>query len=198
VRGGGDAVPGLRERKRLATWRAIRAAALRLFAQRGYDAVSGDEIADRAGVSRSTFFNYFGSKEAVVFDQDPEEQGTWRTLMTSRPDDEPVWDAVSAVLVGFSHRLGDRMPLLRRLKATSPALAQYSHDLSEQFAADLRAWATDRVPPGDRATALLCVNVALAAMGTAYEVWRPDESYERYLEVLGDCLDRAGAGLGGG
>ena len=59
---------GLRERKKLQTWRTIRAAAFRLIEERGYEAVSVEEIAAAANVSRSTMFNYFTSKEAVVLD----------------------------------------------------------------------------------------------------------------------------------
>jgi len=59
--------PGLRELKKLETWRAIREAALRLIAERGYEAASVDDIAAAAHVSRSTFFNYFATKEATVF-----------------------------------------------------------------------------------------------------------------------------------
>ena len=42
-------------------------AAFRLFADKGYDATSVDEIAEAAGISRSSFFRSFGSKEAVIF-----------------------------------------------------------------------------------------------------------------------------------
>jgi len=58
--------PGLRERKNAAVNEAIFTAALGLFAERGFEPVSVDEIAERAGVSRTTFFNHFGSKEGVL------------------------------------------------------------------------------------------------------------------------------------
>lgn len=186
---------GLRERKKLATWRAIRSHALRLFDERGYDAVSVDQVAEAAGVSRSTVFNYFASKEAIVFDEDPQERDAWRSLMAERPDDEPLWDSLVAVLLGVAGRRAPTLPLLRRLKADSPTLAQYSRDLGEKSAAELRAWAVGRVAPERRAEALLCANIALAASDTAYGLWAPGEPVERYQEALATCLERAGAGL---
>lgn len=46
---------------------AVVAAAIDLFAERGYDATSVEQIAQAAGVSRSTFFRQFGGKEDVIF-----------------------------------------------------------------------------------------------------------------------------------
>src|ERR1700754_5102674 len=61
-----SAEPGLRERKRLATRRAILIAAAQLVRERGFDGVTIDEISRVADVSPRTFFNYFGSKEEAV------------------------------------------------------------------------------------------------------------------------------------
>ncbi|MEV4277563.1 TetR/AcrR family transcriptional regulator [Actinoplanes xinjiangensis] len=184
----------LREQKKLAAWRAIRAAALRLFDQRGYEAVSVEQIAAAANVSRATFFNYFASKEAVVFDQDPEERDQWRALMNARPAGEPLWDSLTAIMIGFSERLADRMPLQRRLKAQSPALAQSTQDLGEQFRTDLRDWVATRTADMDPLAATLQFNLAFAAVATAYQTWPAGESFDQYLRRLQRCLDQAGAG----
>ena len=56
----------LRERKNAAAKRAFFKAAAALFREKGYDATSVDEIAERAGYSRATFFNHFGAKESVL------------------------------------------------------------------------------------------------------------------------------------
>ena len=185
----------LRERKKLAAWRAIQTAALRLFEERGFEAVSVEEIAAAANVSRSTFFNYFASKEAVVFDQDPEQQDQWRAIMAARPAEEGLWDALTAILVGFGEIFRDRVPLQRRLKERSPALAKSSWDVvDEQFLADLREWVAARTPEGDPMPTTLQLNLALAAHNTAYQTWGADESFDDYMRRLKHCLKQAGAG----
>lgn len=66
----------LRDRKHQRVREAITEAAHALFAERGFDDVTVTDIADRAGVGRTTFFRYFGDKQEVVFpdDQDPAAQ----------------------------------------------------------------------------------------------------------------------------
>jgi AcrR family transcriptional regulator len=58
---------GLRERKKVETARAVRDAAIKLFLQRSFDDVSVAEIAAAANVSKMTVFNYFPTKEDLLF-----------------------------------------------------------------------------------------------------------------------------------
>jgi AcrR family transcriptional regulator len=57
---------GIRERKKANTRRALVDAAARLFAERGVEATTMDDIARAAGMSRTSVFNYFGYKEMII------------------------------------------------------------------------------------------------------------------------------------
>ncbi|MCM2412792.1 TetR/AcrR family transcriptional regulator [Streptomyces sp. RKAG290] len=57
----------LRERKKVQTRHRLLAEAMKLFTERGFDQVSVAEIAEAADVSKMTVFNYFDSKEDLVF-----------------------------------------------------------------------------------------------------------------------------------
>jgi AcrR family transcriptional regulator len=62
--------PDWRQRKKTATRGRIRASALRLFREQGYDTTTVEQIAAAAGVSHMTFFRYFPAKEDVVLSDD--------------------------------------------------------------------------------------------------------------------------------
>lgn len=64
------ATASLSVRKQQRTRDRVVAAAYELFAERGFDAVTVTDIAERAEVGRTTFFRYFGDKQEVVFDGD--------------------------------------------------------------------------------------------------------------------------------
>jgi AcrR family transcriptional regulator len=57
---------GLRERKNAEAKKALYLAAMKLFRKQGFDGTTVDEIVEKAGFSRATFFNHFGTKQGVL------------------------------------------------------------------------------------------------------------------------------------
>lgn len=88
-----------RERKKLAVRRALETAALRLFDERGFAETTIDQIADEADVSRSTFFRYFGSKEAVLFGGYEQSGELLARLILERPREESMLAAIENAFV---------------------------------------------------------------------------------------------------
>jgi AcrR family transcriptional regulator len=87
--------PGLRERKKADTRRALSDAALTLVFERGLDDVTREDIANLAGVSLRTFNNYFtGKYEALAYRQSERIRRTI-DLFRQRPRDEPLWTSIT-------------------------------------------------------------------------------------------------------
>jgi AcrR family transcriptional regulator len=95
---GADQRPSLRERKKLATRLAIRRAALDLFAESGFSRVTVEDIAAAADVSPRTFFNYFASKEAVLFGADPGRAEELRARLVHDLPDSSALEVLRVVL----------------------------------------------------------------------------------------------------
>jgi AcrR family transcriptional regulator len=85
---------GLRERKKEQTRQRIAATALRLFGERGFDAVTVNEIAEAAEVAKATLFAYFPTKESLVLDGVGEED--LAGIVADRPRDKTPLDALRA------------------------------------------------------------------------------------------------------
>lgn len=85
---------GIRERKKLATRTALSDAALELAAERGIGKVTVEAIAERAGVSVRTFFNYFSAKEEAMVASHREEIRRLVDRIRERPEDEPIVESL--------------------------------------------------------------------------------------------------------
>ena len=187
--------PGLRARKKEQTWTAIRAAALALFEERGFDAVSISDIAAAANVARGTFFNYFDGKEAVVVTYGFHEASVQRRLMADRPLDESLWDSMVAIILGYLDEFEAEIVVHLRLKTGSPVLTRSARPMTERLVTDLRTWALERHPHRPEPEIMLVINVALTALGTAVHYWPIEAPAATRIAEVKAMLDRVGAGL---
>lgn len=102
------AQPGLRERKKADTRRALSDAALNLAFERGLENVTRDEIASLAGVSLRTFNNYFSGKYEALAYRQAERVRRSIAVLRQRPAGEPLWTAIThAVLEPLEADFGD-------------------------------------------------------------------------------------------
>lgn len=83
--------PSLRERTRRAVQKEIGDAALELFAERGYDSTTIDDIAAAVGMSQRSVFRYFATKEEIVVGKFDLGGSVMLELLHARPMSEPVW-----------------------------------------------------------------------------------------------------------
>ncbi|MGI5490836.1 TetR/AcrR family transcriptional regulator [Microtetraspora malaysiensis] len=113
---------GLREDKKRRTRQAIADAAMRLFAERRFEAVTVNEIAEAAGVAKVTLFKYFPSKESLVLHAVEEDLAG---VVIARPPGRSPLRALREYLLAFAAApVGDADELITRMKVIvdSPAL----------------------------------------------------------------------------
>lgn len=89
----------LRTRQRAALLADIRRAALQLFAEHGYDAVTTEDIAAAAGVSTSTLFRHVPTKESLLVEPLLENISGVVAAYEARPSAEPAGQALVAAMV---------------------------------------------------------------------------------------------------
>ena len=118
---------GLRERKKRKTREAIVDAAMSLFAEKGFDATTIADIADRAEIAPRTFFAYFPSKDDVVFSDFAEALASMRERFASRAAGEDAIDA----LRGWIATMVEGMDLSDERKACQHALIRENADLAD-------------------------------------------------------------------
>jgi len=89
---------GLRERKKRQLRQLISDTATAMFLERGFDAVRVSEVAEACDVSEKTVFNYFPTKEALVFDREEDQAALIREAIHDHGDGTPLVQAIVAVI----------------------------------------------------------------------------------------------------
>jgi len=184
-------LPGLRERKKIQTRRAIREAAHRLFAERGYDVTSVDRIAEAADVSPSTVLRYFPAKEDLVLTGACEPAVL--AALAARPAEEPPGTALrNAVLEVVRQAARDepaeahrRMRLVCAVPALRARMTDQVSAAGRCLAGVLSARAGQR---GDELELRVWTGALLGAWTEALFCWGESGRPEDLLETVGRAL----------
>jgi AcrR family transcriptional regulator len=190
-----------RERKKRETRAALEAAALRLFAERGYENTTVEDIADAADVAVRTFFRYFSSKRHVLFgDAAHTIVSRLRAALAARPDGETPVDAVRAATDAVDiddyeqhQQIMARMHLVQQLPELLPVYEMVFHELHEAIAEFVAA------RTGEPATALypqLLAGVAtLSGKASLCQLESAEATPQMLREVRHRAYDALTAGL---
>lgn len=101
------------ERSRQAAYAEITAVAMRLFLEQGFEQTTIDQIAATAGISRRSFFRYFGTKEDVVLGDLARDGERVREALAAVPLTTGPWEALREALAAVDALTGDRDTMLR-------------------------------------------------------------------------------------
>lgn len=193
------APPTLRNRATRAVRAEIAAVAMRLFLEQGFEKTTVEQIAAEAGLSRTSFFRYFGSKEDVVFGHLEELGQRALDALTARPAAEPAWQALRHafdLLIIEGSALPEQGLAMSQMLHDTPSLR--ARQLGKQL-----GWQDLLVPevarrlgvpaeaPDPRPRAL--VAAALGCLNAAVDVWAAAGG----AIPLGDLLDQAMSALAG-
>lgn len=171
--------------------------AVRLFLERGYDAVSVEELAAAAGMSERSFFRYFATKDEVLRRYRRSLSVTLVQTFERRPSDEAPLTALRTAYVETSRVAAPDRPrvhALGRLLADAPGI--WAKDMGETIADEATARELARrmgLPADDLRPAVLAAAVSAAAM-TGWNTWVRSAGGEDPAELVGAAVDLLGLG----
>ncbi|GAB3307854.1 mycofactocin system transcriptional regulator [Epidermidibacterium keratini] len=165
----------------------IERAGLALFADRGFDAVSVDDIAAEVGIGRRTFFRYYPSKNDLVWGRFDELIDEWEAWMRAHTAEMPLLQAIRAAVLHFNdfpedddtHRL--RMSLILQ----NPALQAHATLRYQRWRDAIARYSARRLGVDNEAfTPRVIGHIALGAALASYEQWllTPDADLRGLLD----------------
>jgi AcrR family transcriptional regulator len=153
-----DGELGLRERKKLRTRQLIAETAMRMFAERGFDAVPVAAVARAAEVSEATVFNYFPTKEDLVYRGMEAFETELLAAVRDRPAGEPIAAAFGRFVLQPRGFLADPdedsarlLIAVAKMIPASPALLAREREILDRYTASLAALIAEdtAAEPGD-------------------------------------------------
>jgi AcrR family transcriptional regulator len=181
------------ERKRQIVANELIQAALLLLADKGYDAVTIDDIVAAAGVSRRTYFRYFASKEDVVVQFLATAGAGVVAALAARPIDEPPSVALRQAMwvpIAACADHPDRALLVTRLILDTPTVQarflerqiRWRDELTAELAARLKLDAHADPYPA------LAAGMAVSAFNTVLQYWRAGDDVHRLSALTDRCF----------
>jgi AcrR family transcriptional regulator len=181
----------------------LQQAALELFDERGFEQTTVEEIAQRAGLTKRTFFRHFSDKREVLFGGGEELREAFVSAIAGAPGSAAPLDAVAASLEAAGAVLQDRRPFARRRQRVIAANAELQERELVKLASIAAALADALRARGvQEPAASLTAEAGIAVFRIAFERWVAADDGQTLPEVIRASLDAlrdvtAATGAGG-
>ncbi|MER8105592.1 helix-turn-helix domain-containing protein [Kitasatospora sp. NPDC094016] len=187
--------PGRRERKKAATRQKIADTALRLFLERGYDAVGIRDVAAEADVAVTTLFSHFASKEALVFERDDDFEQRLTQAATARAPHEPLIPALRREVHALvRHCTADDAAPIWRMIEESPALREYEESMRLRHADSLATAIAADLGLSETTTACRAIaRFAIDAYTLAREAADPEAAVDEIFRMIEAAWEATGS-----
>ena len=196
-----EEVPTRRERKKHQTRQALEQAALRLFAEQGYERTTVEEIADAADVAVRTFFRYFSSKQEVLFGDVVTDRVTrLRTELAARPRTEDPVESIRVVSdqLDFTDPEEEAQILARLdLMSRQPSMIGRYLELVNEMRHTMVEFVAERTgtDPARDIYPLLVAGASAAAWDTSLTLWAASGGKLSLRELRRDAFAALSAGI---
>jgi AcrR family transcriptional regulator len=198
--GSAVAEPGLRERKKQQTQQLILDTAARLFAERGFDGVTVAEIARAAELSEMTVFNYFPTKEDLVFSRMEFFEERLVAAVEQRDPGESAVACFGRVLLAGIDQPAARADMIAKVATlirASPALQAREREVTARYTARLaRLFTAETGLPADDVEAWAAASALMAVQqGLVQHVRKAVLAGRRGKRLTTDARAQAGRAL---
>ncbi len=189
---------GWPQRKQL-TRKRLEDAALRLFAEGGFDETTVDDLAAASGVARRTIFRYFPSKNDIVFGALDERLRALAAELSAAQAARlpPVEMMRRAFHVTSRYEPSERASLALRIRliATVPSLQAHAALRYRSWEDTVRAAVAERTGMRGGVYPRACAKAVIGVMWAAFETWRETGAGDNLPEIIDAALDVLAAGL---
>ena len=168
----------------------LQEAALDLFAERGFEQTTVEDIATRAGLTKRTFFRHFADKREVLFSGGAEFQQRFVEGLAAAPASTPPLEAVAVALEAGGAFLRDRRDFARRRQAVVTANAELQERELVKLASVSAALADGLRERGvPEPAASVTAETGIAVFRTAFERWVAAEDGRELPDFIRESLD---------
>jgi AcrR family transcriptional regulator len=165
-------------------------AAIALFAEQGYEETTIAEIAERAGLTKRTFFRYFSDKREVLFDGSHDLEHIWLEAVAAAPPGATPLAAVTAGLDPVAEMFAERHDFAR-LRAgiieANPELQERELIKLQNLAGSIKAALIERGVPAH--AAILAAQAGVTVFHVAFSQWVQQDDPTAFRRLMDESLE---------